>query len=498
MSIKTYIKGHSGVATFLVILVVIFGVVGGRLATKQAAPASVSNVKRVTLVEAKTFRDDLTTVGVEGVVESASQADIRSQVSAPVSQVYVSVGDTVFAGQMIVEFQNADIRAQLDQAKANLALAEGEYSAGSVSTDSARKSAIDKIRDSYQKVDDIFNSQIGQFLFNSNPSSKQLQALITDSTIGNRLNLEWSNTDSTIKTFKKNIDVLGDNSTKEQITAALGVAQTTLQTLSGLLDTVSAALVNAGKGANESDVVTINGWKTTTSAARSSVGGLIATLTGSGSSLSASEAQISGARAGVKNLEAQLGKTMIRAPFTGTIASLPLRTGELATPGQLVTTIVGSGALEIKAYAASEDLERIKKGAIVLVEGKIPGVVTNFSTSVSQASKKIEVRISVPSGEKTNLVVGQSIQAKIQAAPKTGTTAATRDPHYVLPIQDVKIVPDAAYVYTVDANKKIVKHVVTLGEVKGDFVEVKTGLTDEMNIVSPVYELEEGEVVNIQ
>ncbi len=117
---------------------------------------------------------------------------------------------------------------------------------------------------------------------------------------------------------------------------------------------------------------------------------------------------------------------------------------------------------------------------------------------MSQASKNIEVRISVPAGERVNLVVGQSIQAKIQAAPKTGTTATTRDPHYVLPIQNVKIVPDAAYVYTVGADKKIVRHLVTLGEVKGDFVEVTTGLTDTMSIVSPVYELEEGEVVNTQ
>jgi hypothetical protein len=69
---------------------------------------------------------------------------------------------------------------------------------------------------------------------------------------------------------------------------------------------------------------------------------------------------------------------------------------------------------------------------------------------------------------------------------------------YTLPIQDVKIVPGDAYVFTVDENSKIKSNPVVLGQVKGDFIEVVGGLTDDMNIVSPVYELDPGQKVTAE
>ena len=59
----------------------------------------------------------------------------------------------------------------------------------------------------------------------------------------------------------------------------------------------------------------------------------------------------------------------------------------------------------------------------------------------------------------------------------------------------MKIIPGEASVYTLDENSKIKKNLVILGEVKGDFVEIKSGIESGMKIVSPVYELEEGDAV---
>jgi RND family efflux transporter MFP subunit len=497
MSIKTYIKGHSGLATLLVILVVVFAIVGGRAATRKKAESVVTNNKPVTLVDAKSFRDDLTTVSVDGIVESASQADIKSQVSAPVSHVYVGIGDYVSAGQTILEFQNADIRAQLDQARANLTLAEGQYRAGDISADSTSKSSIDKIRDAYNKADDAVNAQIGQFLFNGNPNNSQLQSFVTDSTIRNQLSLDWGNAQDALRNWKTYVDTLSDTSSKEGVSVAIGESQKSLTVISKFLDTLTSALVNATKSANSTDAALVSAWKTVTAAARASVTASISSLTTSGTSISTNNAQISAAEAGVKNLEAQLAKTVITAPISGTIAALPLRTGEFAGTGQLITTVVGSGGLQIRAYASSEDIGRIAKDARVTIAGNVTGTVANIAPSVNQLNKKVEVKIVVPASEKTNLVVGQNVQAKIEAA-SANTDAPGKPAVYILPIQDVKIIPGAAYVYTVDADSKIVKHAVILGEVKGDFIEVKSGMTDDMKIVSPVYELEEGQAVKIQ
>ncbi len=496
MSIKTFIRSHSGLATLIIILVIILAVVAGRAATKKQAESSTSNTKQVTLISAQSFRDDLSVVSVDGIVESASQAEIRSQVSAPISHVYASVGDSVSAGQTIVEFQNADIRAQLDQARASLSLVQSQYRAGDVQTDSTEKSVVDRIRDSYAKADDAVNAQIGQFLFNGNPNNKQLQSFVTDSSIRNQLSIDWGNAQDALRLWKNSVSTLSDSSTKEDVSVALGEAQKALIIVSKFLDTLSSALVNATKSVGEADANLVNGWKIVASAARTGVSASISSLTSSGTSLTTNQAQISVAEAGVKNLEAQLAKTIIRSPISGKVAALPLRTGEFASMGQLITTVVGSGGLEIKAQASSEDVDRIKRGATVTIQGTIHGSVESIAPSVNPLTKKVEVKIIVPASERVNLVVGQNVQAKI-AAVSTATNTS-RTPVYLLPIQNVKIIPGTAYVYTVDGDSKIVKHVVTLGEVKGDFVEVKTGITDDMKIVSPVYELEEGQEVRTE
>jgi hypothetical protein len=80
---------------------------------------------------------------------------------------------------------------------------------------------------------------------------------------------------------------------------------------------------------------------------------------------------------------------------------------------------------------------------------------------------------------------------------KNDQNMATKDNIYKLPIQNVKIVPGDAYVFTVE-DSIIKKNQVTLGEVQGDFIEVVGGLSDDMDIVTPVYELDEGEEVVIE
>ena len=58
--------------------------------------------------------------------------------------------------------------------------------------------------------------------------------------------------------------------------------------------------------------------------------------------------------------------------------------------------------------------------------------------------------------------------------------------------------PGASYVFTVSASSTIVRNDVTLGPIQGDFIEVTGGLTDAMNIVTPVYELDPGQKVKVQ
>jgi RND family efflux transporter MFP subunit len=202
---------------------------------------------------------------------------------------------------------------------------------------------------------------------------------------------------------------------------------------------------------------------------------------------------VSAAQAGVSNLEAQLAKTIIRSPISGKIAALPLRAGELASPGTLLATVVGDQTrLQVKASVSGDDLSRLKVGQNVLIEGAVKGTVSNVSPSIDPATKKAEVDIDIADSVHSGLVVGENVTALIAA----GTTSVSSS--YTLPIQDVKIIPGSAFVYTVDADSKIKSNPVMLGQIRGDFVEVTSGIDDSMNIVAPVYELDPGQKVQVQ
>jgi RND family efflux transporter MFP subunit len=506
--ILTFLKSHVVLASTIVLVAVAGTAIAGRVASRKAAPPADTNLKQVTLVEAGTFRTGLSTVAADGVVEAVSQVDLRSQVSAPLSSINFSIGDTVAAGSVIAEMQNADIRAQLEQARASLTLAESQLGSSEVNLESARRTLLERIRDSFSKGDNAVNAQIEDILYRetANPEVGTISSL--HDLLPNRFQDDIINThdllqDQTLPEWKEQIDTLTINSSNSELLSALKLSRKNLETISGLLDNLSVAINEVSQDAPLFLVAVTSSWKSTVDTARTTISGSISSLTaaeaglvGSGASqVSSADAQISAARAGVKNLEAQLAKTIIRSPITGKIAALPLRTGELASPGQLIATVVGSGSLQIKAYASGEDFARIQKNARATIEGKVPAIVTSVAPSVNQENKKLEVKLSVINSQASGLVVGQNVQALIESSNKVNTTSTAT---YLLPMQNVKIVPGDAYVLTVDDQSKIVRHPVVLGEIRGEFVEVKSGLTDTLKIVTPVYELNEGESVRIQ
>ncbi len=497
MSISKYLKSHAVLVSTITILLIITGIIAGRISKKNKIVVdSSSNVKQVSIVSVNNFRNDNSTISADGVVESISQVDIKSQVSSPVTKINISVGDNVYKGQIIMELQNADIQAQLEQARANLELAKGQYSSDGVVIDSNRKTVIDKIKDGYTKTNDVINAQIGQFLYSGNPNIIQLQSLIIDSDIVNKLSTNWTESLSALRDWKISIDTLSEKSTQAEVDKALSIAQKSILKVSNFIDILSDALINVANISNQTTMNLVSGWKSTATLARTTVNATISSITSSGYSIVSNQAQILSAEAGLKNLQAQLAKTIIISPIDGKIASLPLRNGEFASPGQLLTTIIGSGGLQVKAYASGEDLERIKKNADVIIQDNIKGSVINVSPGVNQINKKVEIKIAIKDSDKSGLIVGQNVKAMIKADNIISSDLGKDS--YIIPIQNVKIVPGSAYVFTVDENSKIVKNEVTLGEIKGDFVEIKSGITEDMKIVSPVYELEEGEKVTVE
>lgn len=483
-------------ASTIVVLAVAGTVIGGRMASRNNdAASSDANVKHVSLIDVSTFKNDSSVVSADGVVQSVSQVDLKSQMSGPLSYVSVSLGDSVYAGQIIAELSNADIRAQLDQAKASLTL-EG------VSVDSSRRSAIDSIRDSYLKADEAVHTQFDPLFLNDTGTTEQLSAFITDRFLYDSIQATRQDLDSIFINWEKLVNGLSDTTSDIAIQSGFNLSKKNIETIRKLFDNVQLGLNNASLVVLPSDFATLNSWKATVSAARSTLSGVASSLTNAEKSYASaivtngSGGVSSIASAGVKALQAQLDKTIIRSPISGKVAALPLRTGELAVPGQLIATIVGPGGIQVQAYASGEDISRIIKNAKVTISGKYTGIVTSVAPSVNSTNRKVEVKVLVTDAKKSELVIGENVSVAIQAG--MSNVSSTVDANkYRLPIQNVKIVPGDAYIFTIDSDSKLVKHSVTLGTVTGDYVEIIGGITSDMKIISPVYELEEGQQVAI-
>jgi multidrug resistance efflux pump len=504
-----FFKSHAVLMTIVLIAVIGAALMGGRAFRKEATENSNENLKTVSLISAGSFRGNAKEISAQGTVQSEEQVDLKSQVSSPVVSVNVSLGEWVDAGTTLVNLQSTDVRAQLDQAKAQLSLAMAQYANAGVSLDTAKQGIVDKIKDAYRKVDDAVFTQSDPMFNNPTSQFPRLVFITSDIQLINDIQNARLNLGTTLPAWKTNVDGLNASIDNAALDSSIKTAQNNLDNVANYLDKLSLALTNA---ISNSPTVTasIPSWKIAISASRGTIGGVVASLTGAtqayegakgvisnpdskNTSPSTGEAQIAAAKAAVSGLEAQLAKTYIRTPVSGRVSNLPVKLGDLVSPGMSVASVTNEYALSVKAYVSDSDLARISYGSKATINGSVSGDVVNISPSVDPNSKKVELKISVWYPAKAGLVVGENVPVKIQ----TVTSGVTASAAYVLPIQDVKIVQGAAYVYTVDKDSKIVSNDVTLGAIRGDFVEVTSGLTDEMSIVTPVYELEVGEKVNV-
>lgn len=501
MSILTYIRKHSFLTAIAMVLLVIFAIFIGRNNKNESATEKRNDlIKSVSVVNTKQFKEGDDFVFANGTVISSGQVDIKSQVSAPIKTIYRSIGDSIYVGDIILELENSDIRANLAQAKASLALAYGQ-------DQSVKSNAVDKIRDSYIKAYEAVITNIDPILFNNDGNSGRFTSNVIDYKLSNNITITRIDLSDTFRKWEKLGVGLSDKSSNEEIVFTIKIAQKNLAVVDKLLDYMSQALNDSALHASGSFLTSINSWKVIVSTSRASVNNTNVSLINSLSALSlasnsnnqSSSASVVVASSGVDALQAQLAKTIIRSPINGKVAGLPIDVGELASPGQLLVTVVGGQGLEIKAYASGEDIDKIKIGAKVIA-GPASGIVENVAPSVNSTNRKVEVRIVVidqssATTSKKNLVIGQNVSVLIQTDKDNFTRS--KDTIYKLPIQNVKIVPGDAYVFTVE-NSKIKKNQVVLGEVQGDFIEIIGGLDDDMDIISPVYELDEGEEVVVE
>ncbi len=426
-------------------------------------------------------------VDVVGTVRSESEANILAKTGGVVQVLHTSLGSAVPAGFVIAEVENASERATVLQA-------EGAYDAviaarSATSLPETETLARSRYQEAYTTVDTVLRADIDTFF--GNPTSYGPALLISAGGIGDptAISRRRADLDTLMTTWRSHV-ATADATNPATL---LDEAYTNTQTISLFLSDLAVIANERDSGATATQLTAL-------ATARASIDGLLSTIstarttyrtTSTGATASA-DASVKQALGALNGAQANLEKTLVRAPIAGTVNFLSLHVGDYVTSLSHVATVAQNGALEIVAYVSIDDRGALTIGQHVAVAGGGTGIITSVSPALNPVTKQIEVHIAVEG--KSTLENGQAVHVQLASTPTVPVTASGP---LMLPLTTLKLTPAARVVFSVGEDGRLVAHPVDIGEVRGDRIEIRTSLPSDLRIVVDARGLSEGQKVNV-
>lgn len=200
----------------------------------------------------------------------------------------------------------------------------------------------------------------------------------------------------------------------------------------------------------------------------------------------------------VAQMRAQLGKTIVKAPFSGVIDEVITEKGQVVGPGQQLMRIVNLSDMYVSANVPESFIGKIKNGAIVDVEVKstgktYKGKVRQIGNYINPNNRNFSIEVAVPNSDNL-LRPNQVAVLKIEDYKK---------PNAILVPESI-VTENAVgekIIYTVDTSgkePKAIKKTIIIGLTSGSNIEVKSGLNKgEQIIIEGARSVQNGDVVEI-
>ena len=205
------------------------------------------------------------------------------------------------------------------------------------------------------------------------------------------------------------------------------------------------------------------------------------------------------AMAQVETLRATIAKKTIRAPFGGRLGVRQVNLGQILREGDPIVTLQSLDPIFVNFALPQQELSRLRVGLPVGVTSDglpgpaIHGRITTVNPLVDAETRNVQLQATVANPAETlrpgmfvNTAVGLPVRQKVLAIPATSVLYA--------PFGDsVFVVADDN---AVKGGKALRQQFVRLGEKRGDFVAVTSGLKEGEVIVSTgVFKLRNGQAV---
>jgi HlyD family secretion protein len=493
-------------------LVVIAGVTGFLLWRRETAETDTMIARR---------GDFLQQVSVSGKVVPAQSVDLAFSETGRVAAVSAAVGGRVARGAVLAAIENGDVaadvlqkRAGRDAAQARLdavragtrpeeiAVMESEVASAAAASTQANRALADAVRGAYTQSDDAVRRRVDQFVSNPRSSSPQLNFTTPDSRLKTDIEAWRLAMEALLNGWKDDMDALADGD-GGAVLRHVDTATANLGRVRELLDVAALAVNTLTPNVNFTQTV-IDGYRADITTARANINTAAATLTSSVAaqksasatlataeknltlqkagptpeSIAENEAEVKAADADLQRAEAEYRKTIIIAPFSGTVTRVDAKVGAIASSNASAISLISADTLQIESYIpeVQAPLVRVGNDAVATMDAYGPGAP--FAVTVASADPAETVR----DGVSTYRVVLQFAARDERIRPgMTATVVITTEKKSgVIAIpQGMVIRRDGRTLVRVREGDAVVERLVETGSVSSmGTIEIVSGLND--------------------
>ena len=187
--------------------------------------------------------------------------------------------------------------------------------------------------------------------------------------------------------------------------------------------------------------------------------------------LALSDANITRVR--IRQIDDQLRRAEVRAPFTGVVISRTRRAGEEVARGEILGQMTDVLNLEVRAFVPLKHLPRTRAGQaldIFATDVSYTGTIRSLVPTGDVRSQTFEARIELPADATSHWTVGQLVSVAIPIRPRQLELAVPRDA--------LILRQNGSFVFRISDENKAEQVEVEIGDSSGDLVAISGTLAE--------------------
>lgn len=464
---------------------------------ETAAPLNTTIVKKGNVVQE---------VSVTGRVKPANTVNMGFEKSGRVAAVYARVGEQVPAGRLLAEVESSSANGTLMEAEARLAelkrgsrpeeiaIKKAELAKYEQDLDNAYSGISDILNDAFTKADDSLHTKTTGIFSGFRSTSYKYTFLICDTQLTvNGENLR-SAAENDFDIWRAENTLSFASTTRAELANTLSVASRHVEIVFSLLETISRALSLDCTATNSA----LDGYRTNINTARTNITTVLSNINTKQQSIaalaltvakiknelsllesgSASEV-IAAQEARVLIARSDLAKYSIVAPISGIVTKVDIKSGENASIGNTVISIISSTSFEIEAFVPEADIAKINRGNSAKITLDAYGEEVLFAGRVTMIDPAETIIDNVPTYKTSLHFLSNDSRIKSGMTANIDIGTSSRENVLYLPERAIITRNNGKFVRTILADGTTTDSPVTVG-LKGSNgeIEILSGVTE--------------------